>query len=100
MRADQLGDDAAALDIADEDDRNARRLGEAHIGDVARAQVDLGRAAGTLDQHEVRALAEVREAREHARQQRRAQALIFPRGLIAEHAAVHDHLRARLDPAA
>ena len=33
--------------------RHVGRLGEAHVGDVAVAQVDLGRAAGALDQHEV-----------------------------------------------
>ena len=31
----------------------SRRLGEAHIGDIAGAQIDLGRAAGALDQHEI-----------------------------------------------
>ena len=53
MRADQAGDDAAALDVADQHDRHVGRLGKAHIGDVAAPQVDLGRAAGAFDQDEV-----------------------------------------------
>ena len=47
------GDDAAAVDVADQQHRHARGRGEAHVGDVAGAQVDLGRAAGALDQDEV-----------------------------------------------
>ena len=51
--ADQAGDDAAAVDVGDEHDGNAGGLGEAHVGDVAVAQVDLRRAAGALDEHQV-----------------------------------------------
>ena len=51
--ADELGKDPAAVDIADDDDGAIDRLGEAHVGDVAVAQVDLGRAPGALDQHHV-----------------------------------------------
>ena len=32
---------------------HVRRLGKAHIGDVAGAQIDLGRAAGALDEDEI-----------------------------------------------
>ena len=35
LRADELGDDAAAVDVADQHDRRLRRAGEAHVGDVA-----------------------------------------------------------------
>ena len=55
--ADQAGDHAAAVDVADQHDRHVGGLGEAHVGDVAGAQVDLGRAAGALDQHQVAASA-------------------------------------------
>ena len=54
MRAHKGRDHAAALDVADQHHGQIGRLGKAHIGDVALAQVDLGRAAGTLDQHEIR----------------------------------------------
>ena len=40
-------------------------LGEAHVGDVAGAQVDLGRAAGALDEHEVGLGGEPAKARQH-----------------------------------
>ncbi len=54
MGADQAGDHAAAVDIADQHHRRIGRAGEAHVGDVAGAQVDLGRAAGAFHQHDVR----------------------------------------------
>ena len=50
---DERGDDAAAMDVADEEDRNVRRLRKAHIGKIAVAQIDLGRAAGAFDDDEV-----------------------------------------------
>ena len=42
--ADDGGNHAAAVDIAHEEDRNIDGLGEAHVGEVAIAQVDLGGA--------------------------------------------------------
>ncbi len=48
MRADQAGDHPAAVDVAHHHHRHVRRAGEAHVGDVARPQVDLGRAARAL----------------------------------------------------
>jgi len=47
--ANQVGEDTAPVDVGDEDDRAIDRLGEAHVGDVAVAQVDLGRRAGAFD---------------------------------------------------
>ena len=52
-RADELGDDAAPLDVAGEDDGHVRSSRKAHIGDVAGPEIDLGRAAGAFDDHEV-----------------------------------------------
>ena len=74
VRADELRDDAAALDVADQHDRHVGGLGEAHIGDVAGAQIDLGRAAGALDEHEIGLRGEPVEGCQHARQQRSAPA--------------------------
>ena len=48
-----LGENAAAIDVADEHDRAVGGAGKAHIGDVALAQVDLGRAARAFDEHEI-----------------------------------------------
>ena len=67
MGADETGDDAAAVDVADEHDRHVGRLGEAHVGDVAGAEIDFGRAAGALDQHDVHAFADDGEAFQHLR---------------------------------
>ena len=53
LGADEARDHAAAVDVADQHDRHIGRARKAHIGDVVRAQVDLRRAAGALDQHEI-----------------------------------------------
>ena len=53
VRADELRDDAATFDIADERHRDIGGFGETHIGDVAGAQIDLRWAASSLDKHEV-----------------------------------------------
>ena len=53
LGADEAGDDAAAVDVADEDDGGAGGAGEAHVGDVVGAEVDLGGAAGAFDEDEV-----------------------------------------------
>ena len=47
------GEHAAAIDVADDDDRHVRVPGEAHVDVVAGPQVDLGRAAGALAQDDV-----------------------------------------------
>ena len=51
--ADDAGDHAAAVDITDQHNRHIGRLREAHIGDVVGTQIDLGGAAGALDQYEI-----------------------------------------------
>ena len=52
-RADELREDAAAIDIADEHDRRLGALGHLHVHDIARLQVDLGGRAGAFDDDEV-----------------------------------------------
>ena len=74
--ADQRRDHAAPVDVADQHDRQIRRAGEAHVGDVVLPQVDLGRAAGALDQHQVGLAAQSREALQHIRQQPRLELAI------------------------
>ena len=46
-------EDAAAVDVADEQHRSVGRLRDVHVHDVAVLQVDLGRAPGPLDDDEV-----------------------------------------------
>ena len=60
-RPEQRGEDAAAVDVADDQHGQAGRAGEAHVGEVAVAQVDLGRAAGALADDDVEARAQVGE---------------------------------------
>ena len=49
LRAHNLRNHPAAVDVACQDHWNVRRPRKAHVGDVARAQIDLGRAARALD---------------------------------------------------
>jgi len=58
VSADELSDDAAALDVADQHDWDVCSLGKAHIGDVVVAQIDLGRAPCSLDENEIGRLGE------------------------------------------
>ena len=53
QRAHQVGKHAALVDVGHQDHRAVHRFGKAHIGDVAVAQVDLGRAAGAFHHHHV-----------------------------------------------
>ena len=53
LRSENLREYAAAIDVADERDRALGGAREAHVGDVALAQVDLRRAARAFDQHEI-----------------------------------------------
>ena len=71
MRADQAGDDAAAIDVAEQHHRHVGGRGKSHIGDVAGAQIDLRRAAGAFDQDDIGLAREVRKTLQHRRQQRR-----------------------------
>jgi hypothetical protein len=53
-RAVHGGEQPAAIDVADHDDRKAGRAGQAHVGHVGVTQIDLGRTAGSLaDDHVV-----------------------------------------------
>jgi hypothetical protein len=91
MRADELSDDAASLDVADQRDRHVGGLGEAHIGDVAGPQIDLGRAAGAFDQHEIGRRGEAAEGGKHHRQQgRRQRTVVACRGGAVDPAGDND----------
>ena len=58
-RAGEMGEHAAAVDVADHQHRQIGGAGKAHIGDVAVAQIDLGRAAGALADDDVEPRAEL-----------------------------------------
>ena len=57
------------MDVADEDDGHVGRLGEAEIGDVVGAQIDLGGAAGAFDEDEIGVGRQFVESRQHLGQQ-------------------------------
>ena len=67
---------------------------EAHIGDVALAQVDLGCAARALDEHEIGVRLHARVAVEHGAHQFGFERLIFARWRVADDLALDDDLRA------
>ena len=92
LRTDDLGDHAAAVDIACQHDRDTRRARETHIRDVARAQVDFGRAARALDDDQIVTVLQPVKAVQHPLQQTWLQ-----RGIVAglgagDGAALQDHL--------
>jgi hypothetical protein len=47
-RAEEVRQQAAAVDVADQNDGNVGSPGQAHVGQIGCAQVDLGRRAGAL----------------------------------------------------
>ncbi|MNX85565.1 hypothetical protein D3C86_1174090 [compost metagenome] len=89
---DEAGDDAAPVDIADEDHRRVRSSRKSHIGDVIGTQVDFGRAARPFHQHQIGLLFQELEAFQHARHQSGLHVLVIGRFGIASDLALHDHL--------
>ena len=93
FRSGEARDDAAAVDVANENDGHAARAGEPEIGDVVSSQVDLGHGARAFDEHEIRLTAQTREAIEHGSHELRFQFLILGGLRAANHAALHHNLR-------
>ena len=96
LRPENLREDAAAVDVGDKHDRTAGGASEAHVSDVALAQIDLGRAARAFDEHEIGLALEVRKTVEHRAHQLRLERLIFSRASGADDAALDHDLRADL----
>ena len=92
--ADELGDDAAAVDVADEDDGDGGGAGEAHVGDVVGAEVDLGGAAGAFDEEEVGVGGEGGEAVEDGGEEGGLQRVVVAGAGGGEAAALDDDLGA------
>ena len=70
LGADKLGDDAAPLYVAHEDDGQVGCFGDAHVGDVRLAQVDLCRASRALDQDQIGSSTEPSKTVHDQRQER------------------------------
>ncbi len=94
LGADDLGDDAAAINIAEQDHRNVGGAGETHVRNVILAQIDFRRAAGPFDNDNVGLGAKPRETVEHGGEKLRLPLLVIPRARLADDAALRHHLRA------
>ncbi len=85
-------EEAAAVDVAHDHHREVRRGGQAHVGDVVGAQVDLRRGAGPLADDHVEARPQVGQALQHLREQRRLQRAVAQRGDVGDRLPQDDHL--------
>ena len=80
-------DHPATLDVADQHHRQIGGLGKAHVGDVARPQIDLGRTPRPLDQHQIRLTPQPFITFNDLRHQTRTQLEIVARGIVAQRRA-------------
>ena len=96
LRADEAGDHAAAVDVAQQHDRHVGGARKAHVGDVRGAQVHLGGGARAFDQHEVGFGREDAEALQHGAEQLGLHRLVLARLGGADDLALHHDLRADL----
>ena len=94
LDADELGDHAAAVDVADDDDGNVGAPRKTHVGDVVLAQIDFGGTAGAFDQNEIGLRLQPRETFEHRRHQLRLHRGVVARAQGRDTFSLHDHLRA------
>ena len=94
LRADDLRDHPAAVDIAHQHHRHAGGAGKAHIGNVARPQVRLSRGARALDHDQVAAIGQTVKGLQHRGHQAGFVAAKLPRLLLSRDFALHHHLRA------
>ena len=96
LGADQAGDHPAAVDVADQHHRHAGGAGEAHIGNVVGAQVDLRRAARAFDQNDVGFAFQSREAVQHEPHQLGLDRLVIGGAGASVDFALHHELGADL----
>src|SRR4029450_11815556 len=89
-------DPPATIDVADDDGPQPGGVGQGQVDDVPVEQVDLGRAAGTLADHDVVAGAEVGECLQYDRQEVALGVVVVARGLDPDGSAHHDHLAGTL----
>jgi hypothetical protein len=96
LRADDAGDHAAAVDVAQQHHRHVGGAGEAHVGDIRRAQVHFRRRARALDQHQIGLGRKLGETLQHRAEQLGLHRLVLARLGGADHLALHYDLRADL----
>ena len=93
-RPEELGEDAAAVDVADEEDGGIQVAGNGHVDDVGRLQVQLGRAAGALDDQEVEPDAEAVERLDDRRPEGPLALVVLAGRHRPPGVAMNNHLRA------
>ena len=92
--ADQMRKHAAAIDVGDQQHRAVHGFGEAHVGNVIGAQVDLRRGARAFHHHHRVGLAQARVGRQH-RVHRDGFVVVIGHCVHAGHGtAMDDHLGA------
>src|SRR5690606_28104925 len=94
QRTHEMGEDAAAIDVGDQQHRTVDGFGEAHVGDVAIAQVDFRRTAGALDDDHVVLRAQPLMRFEHRMHRNLFVIVIRARFHRADRPAVNDYLGA------
>ena len=84
----------APVNVPHQHHRHIRRAGKAHIGNIPRPQIDLGRAAGSLDNHQINFSLQPPETLQHRNHQLRFQLRIIARLHRGDPPPLHHHLRA------
>ena len=100
QRAEEGGEDAAPVDVADEQHRRVGEAGDLHIDDVVPREVQFDGAARALDDDEVVVAPQRREGFAHDVQESRAVAPVVARLERGERATHDDYLAARCPPPA
>ena len=94
--ADEVRNDAAARDVAHQDHGRLGRQGEAHVGDVAFAQVHFRRASGPFDQYQFRFGPQDREAFQNRRHEARLKRVVVAGVGVPSDPSLDDHLRSHV----
>ena len=88
-----MGEDAAPVDVGNQNHRAIDGLGKAHVGDVAGAQVDFGRRAGAFDQYRVVSRGQPPPRLQHRLHRTRLVFLVIAGIEVGGDPAVDHHLR-------
>ena len=92
LGANDLSDDAAAIDVAGQNHRNTGGAGKTHIGDIVFAQIDFRSAPRAFDEDKIGVFAKGRETVEHDWQKLWFQALVLACLRLAYHPAAQNDL--------
>ena len=95
-RAEKMCQHSPAIDVTDDEHGEVCRFGEAHVGDIAVAKVDLRSRAGALADHDVESRAKFVEGIGDDRAQMSAPLVIVRCANAPGHATAHDDLRAAI----